>query len=116
MREGASHLVGEHDFRSFCVGPSAEGQRTVRAIETIEITPACELGEHCVVVRITGRSFLHSMVRIVVGSLVEVGKGKRGPDWMAEALAARHRGAAGITAPPHGLTLWHVTYPDDSWL
>jgi len=116
MREGAAHLVGEHDFRSFCVGPSAEGQRTVRNIETIDIRPECELGEHCVVVRITGRSFLHSMVRIAVGSLVEVGKGKRDQEWIAEALGACHRGAAGITAPPQGLTLWHVTYPDDCWL
>ena len=116
MREGAAHLVGEHDFRSFCVGPSAEGRRTVRNIETIDIHPACELGEHCVIVRITGRSFLHSMVRIIVGSLVEVGKGKRDPAWMAGALEACHRGAAGITAPPQGLTLWHVTYPEDCWL
>jgi tRNA pseudouridine38-40 synthase len=116
MREGAAHLAGTHDFRSFCVGPSAEGRHTVRTLETIDIQPACELGEHCVVVRISGRSFLHSMVRIVVGSLFEVGTGKRDPGWIAEALATRHRGAAGITAPPHGLTLWHVTYPEEYWL
>jgi tRNA pseudouridine38-40 synthase len=116
MREGAAHLIGQHDFRSFCVGPSAEGRRTVRTIETIDIRPSFEMGEHCVVVRITGRSFLHSMVRIAVGSLVEVGKGKRDAAWIAEALAARHRGSAGITAPPQGLTLWHVTYPEDCWL
>jgi tRNA pseudouridine38-40 synthase len=113
MREGASHLLGEHDFRSFCVAGSAEGKRTVREIEVLEIEPVCELGEHCIVVRIVGRSFLHSMVRIVVGSLVEVGKGRRDPAWIAEALAACDRAAAGPTAPPHGLTLWHVTYPDD---
>ena len=116
MREAAAHLVGEHDFRSFCVGPSAEGRKTVRTLGTIDIRPGLELGEHCVVVRITGRSFLHSMVRIIVGSLVEVGAGKRDTEWIAAALAAQHRGAAGITAPPHGLTLWHVTYPEDCWL
>jgi len=116
MRESAADLVGEHDFRSFCVGPSAEGRRTVRTLGTIDIQPTFELGEHCVVVRITGRSFLHSMVRIIVGSLVEVGTGKRDGLWLVGALAACHRGAAGITAPPQGLTLWHVTYPEDCWL
>lgn len=116
MREGAAHLVGQHDFRSFCVTGSVEGKSTVREIELLEIEPACELGEHCIVVRIIGRSFLHSMVRIVVGSLVEVGKGRRGPAWMGEALAACDRPAAGPTAPPAGLALWHVTYPEDVWL
>jgi tRNA pseudouridine38-40 synthase len=116
MREGAAHLIGQHDFRSFCVTDSVEGKRTVREIELLEIEPACELGEHCIVVRIIGRSYLHSMVRIVVGSLVEVGKGRRGPVWMSEALAACDRAAAGPTAPPEGLALWHVTYPEDVWL
>lgn len=116
MREGAAQLLGEHDFRSFCVAESAEGKRTVRGIEALEIHTGCELGEHCIVVRVVGRSFLHSMVRIMVGSLVEVGRGRRRPEWMAEALAARDRAAAGPTAPPQGLTLWHVTYPQDCWL
>lgn len=116
MREGASLLVGEHDFRSFCVTLSAEGKRTVREIETIEIHSGCELGEHCVMLRIVGRSFLHSMVRIIVGTLVEVGKGRRTPESVSTMLVACERSAAGLTAPPHGLTLWHVTYPDDCWL
>jgi tRNA pseudouridine38-40 synthase len=116
MREGALALLGEHDFRSFCVTASAEGRRTVREVETLEIAPSQEMGEHCIVVRITGRSFLHSMVRIVVGSLVEVGKGRRDPAWITQALAACDRAAAGPTAPPEGLTLWHVTYPDEMWL
>jgi tRNA pseudouridine38-40 synthase len=116
MREGAAHLIGERDFRSFCVAGSAEGRRTVRDIETIEIGPACEMGEHCIVLRVVGRSFLHSMVRVVAGTLVEVGKGRHDPAWVQEALAACERDAAGPTAPPHGLTLWHVTYGDDCWL
>jgi len=116
MRTGASHLLGEHDFRSFCVTGSAEGKRTVRGIEVLEIAPAVEMGEHCVVVRVVGRSFLHSMVRIVVGTLVEVGRGKRDPAWVGEALKACERAAAGQTAPPEGLTLWYVTYPDEVWL
>lgn len=116
VREGAAHLIGEHDFRSFCVGASAEGRSTVRGIELVDVQPHCVMGEHCVVVRIVGRSFLHSMVRIVVGSLVEVGRGRRTPDWIADALVAQRRDTAGITAPPHGLTLWHVSYPEDHWL
>jgi tRNA pseudouridine38-40 synthase len=116
MREAAAHLVGEHDFRSFCAAESADKQTTTRTVETIEIEPSCELGEHCMVVRVVGRSFLHSMVRIAVGSLVEVGRARRGPEWVGEALAARDRSAAGPTAPPEGLTLWHVTYPEDVWL
>jgi tRNA pseudouridine38-40 synthase len=115
MRQGAEHLLGEHDFRSFCVAGSAEGRRTVRDVAVLSIDPATELGEACVEVRVAGRSFLHSMVRAVVGSLVEVGEGRRGPEWMAEALAACDRAAAGQTAPAHGLTLWSVTFPEDVW-
>ncbi len=116
MRQAASELTGRHDFRTFCVKGSSEGKRTVRTIDLLEIEPAWEMGEHCIVVRIIGRSFLHSMVRIVVGSLVEVGRGKRPARWVGEVLEAQHRGAAGQTAPPHGLTLWHVTYPEELWL
>ncbi|MDO8914577.1 MAG: tRNA pseudouridine(38-40) synthase TruA [Coriobacteriia bacterium] len=116
MRAGAALMLGEHDFRSFCVSSSAEGRRTVREIDTFEIAPSVEMGEHCIVLRIVGRSFLHSMVRIVAGTLVEVGKGRHDPAWVGEALAACDRSAAGPTAPPEALTLWHVTYPDEVWL
>jgi tRNA pseudouridine38-40 synthase len=88
----------------------------VRDIEVLEVAPAVEMGEHCIVVRVVGRSFLHSMVRIIVGTLIEVGRGRRSPAWVAEALDACDRAAAGQTAPPEGLTLWHVTYPDEVWL
>ncbi len=116
MRLGATELLGEHDFRSFCVALSAEGKRTVREVDLLELATGTELGEPCVTVRVKGRSFLHSMVRIVVGSLVEVGRGRRAPEWVAEALAACDRSAAGPTAPPQGLTLWDVDYPEGSWL
>lgn len=116
MRSGADHLLGEHDFRSFCVTGSAEGKRTVRHVASLTIAPASELGEGCVEVRIAGRSFLHSMVRIIVGSLVEVGRGRRDPAWVSNALVACDRSAAGQTAPPHGLTFWSVSYPQDLWL
>jgi tRNA pseudouridine38-40 synthase len=116
MREAAEHLLGEHDFRAFCVSGSTEGKRTVRHIELLEIRPECQMGEHCITVRVAGRSFLHSMVRIIVGTLVEIGKGRRDPPYVHAALEAGRRDAAGQTAPPHGLTLWHVGYPDEYWL
>lgn len=122
MREAASALTGEHDFASFCVSETAQrvnagpGIGTRRSIDRIEISTACDLGEHHVVVRVIGRSFLHSMVRILVGTLVEVGRGRRPAGWVAEVLEARDRSAAGQTAPPQGLTLWHVGYPEELWL
>jgi tRNA pseudouridine38-40 synthase len=115
MRAGAARLVGEHDFRSFCVTESAVGKRTVRRVDAIDLVREEHLGEECLVVRVVGNAFLHSMVRAIVGTLVEVGVGRRAPEWVAEALAARDRSAAGPTAPAHGLTLWRVEYPDDVW-
>jgi tRNA pseudouridine38-40 synthase len=116
MRRASVALLGEHDFASFCVSSTAARVGTVRSVDLIEVTSESEMGEHCVVVRIAGRAFLHSMVRIIVGSLVEVGRARRPESWMSEALAARGRAAAGPTAPAHGLTLWHVVYPEELWL
>jgi tRNA pseudouridine38-40 synthase len=115
MRQAAALLVGEHDFRSFCVTNSAIGQRTVRRVETIEIAEECILGEPCLTFRVVGNAFLHSMVRTIVGSLVEVGVGRHEPGWVGEALAAKQRAAAGQSAPACGLTLWSVDYLDEVW-
>lgn len=116
MRQAGSALLGEHDFKSFCVASSAEGKPTCRRLDVLEIVPETVLGEHSIVVRIVGNAFLHSMVRAIVGSLIEVGSGRRPQAWLAEALEARDRGAAGPTAPAHGLTLWQVSYPEECWL
>lgn len=116
MRDAANCLIGEHDFSSFCVTASALGKSTRRRVELVSIEPTVELGEHCLVVRVVGNAFLHSMVRVIVGTLVEVGSGRREPGWAGEALRACDRAAAGPTAPAHGLTLWHVDYPQDCWL
>jgi tRNA pseudouridine38-40 synthase len=116
MRAGASWLLGEHDFASFCVTASAEGKRTVRDIETLDVCGGEVAGEPVVEVVVEGASFLHSMVRIVVGTLVEVGRGAWPPQRVAEALAARERAAAGPTAPARGLVLESVRYPEDIWL
>jgi len=116
MRRSAESLLGEHDFRSFCVAESAEGKRTIRRLDLIEIGPESQLGEHSIVIRVVGNAFLHSMIRIMVGSLVEVGLGRRPEEWLDEVLAACDRSVAGPTAPPEGLTLWHVEYPEECWL
>jgi tRNA pseudouridine38-40 synthase len=116
MREAAAHFTGERDFRSFCAAESAKDKRTVRRVDAVELAEEVHLGERCLVVRVAGNAFLHSMVRVMVGTLAEVGAGRREPSWVAEALAACDRAAAGPTAPACGLTLWRVDYPDDVWL
>jgi tRNA pseudouridine38-40 synthase len=115
MRVAAECLEGEHDFRSFCVTESARDKRTVRRVDAIAIEVEEHLGEACYCVRIEGNAFLHSMVRVLVGSLVEVGEGRRSADWLTTALAARDRSAAGPTAPAHGLVLHAVRYEDGVW-
>lgn len=116
MREAAACLLGENDFRSFCLSASSAGKRTFRRLDAIEFSHEVHLGEECLVVRVVGNAFLHSMVRVIIGTLVEVGTGRRDRSWVAEALAARERSAAGPTAPAHGLTLWSVTYRPEVWL
>jgi tRNA pseudouridine38-40 synthase len=115
MREASSVLIGRHDFASFCVAESAREKPTIREVASLELERTTELGEACLALTIEGRSFLHSMVRVIAGSLVEIGKGRRDPAWLAAALQAADRSAAGPTAPAHGLTLWEVSYPDHVW-
>lgn len=110
MRQAASFLIGEHDFKSFCKAASAEGKTTMRRIEEISIESVEESGESCIVIKVIGNAFLHSMVRTIVGTLVQVGAGHRKPDWVREVLLACDRTAAGETAPASGLTFWRVTY------
>jgi tRNA pseudouridine38-40 synthase len=108
MREAAQSLVGEHDFAAFrAAGCTARG--TVRRIERIDVA---ELpGEPAMVaLDVHGNAFLRNMVRILVGTLVEVGQGRRSVGQVAEILAGRDRTKAGITAPAHGLELVSVRY------
>lgn len=100
MQEAAAYLEGEHDFKSFCQ-TGAQVQSTVRTVYTLWVE---EQGTD-VVIRVCGSGFLYNMVRIIVGTLLEVGQGKREPESMQEILASRDRSAAGPTAPAHGLTL-----------
>lgn len=117
MNEAAQALVGEHDFRSFCKATSAhlleaDGRSSCRCLSSVRVSHVCEAGEELVAVDVTGNAFLHNMVRIIVGSLVEVGRGHRDAAWLEGALAARDRSAAGPTAPARGLVFERVDYPE----
>ena len=113
MEEGAAHLIGEHDFKSFCMAVSAVGKPTCRNVSEISFSEEDVMGERLLTVKVVGNAFLHSMVRTIIGTLVMVGKGQRTPGWVAEVLAACDRTAAGENAPACGLTFWEVRYPHD---
>jgi tRNA pseudouridine38-40 synthase len=114
MRLGCDPLIGEHDFASFCrrarVGPHAEPPSLVRRVLDARWV---DCGEGVLRFEISASSFCQQMVRAVVGTLVEVGSGRKRAGDVRGILAARDRSRAGDLAPPHGLCLWHVTYPDD---
>jgi len=114
MRQALAVLEGEHDFTSFCsIHSSVESHvRTIfeTRLETL-VDDGMEDGQAGVIhLCITGNGFLYNMVRIIVGTLIEVGEGKRSPAEMQHILDAQDRLAAGPTAEPHGLMLWDVVY------
>lgn len=112
MQQAARLLEGEHDFKSFCKAASAQGKSTCRHVESIDFFEEEVLGERCLTMQIVGNAFLHSMVRTIMGTLVQVGSGRKQPAWVQEVLDARDRQAAGENAPACGLTFWHVEYPE----
>jgi tRNA pseudouridine38-40 synthase len=103
MRAAAAHLVGEHDFASFC-RPGHTREHTIRTLYNCDVSA---LGPR-VVIGIEGSGFLWNMVRIIVGTLVQVGVAQYQADEIPRILAAKDRRAAGATAPPHGLYLQWV--------
>jgi tRNA pseudouridine38-40 synthase len=105
MREGTRHLLGEHDFTSFCRHPGA-GRSTVRNLRQLSIT---RRGDHVDFV-FSANAFLHQMVRTLVGTLVAVGEERIRPVDVADILRARDRAKAGRPAPAKGLTLERVVY------
>ncbi len=107
MRQAARYLVGTHDFTSFCALDSSAKTR-VRHVLEISISDHGPLVDIWVV----GKGFLKQMIRIMVGTLVEIGMGKRSPEDMAQIVLAEKRDAAGITAPANGLTLIEIFYGD----
>lgn len=110
MNQAARHILGEHDFSSFC--RQADGKSLVRRVnravwwKSDEAMPEADE----VTLEIAASSFCHQMVRSLVSTFAEIGLGKRPPEAMAEILAARNRQAAANLSPPQGLTLWHVDF------
>jgi len=109
MRLGCDPLIGEHDFASFCRRPNPEAPLVRRVLDARfeqEMTP-----DGCLLhFWIEATAFCHQMVRSIVGTLVDVGLGRRRAGDVSAILRARDRAAAGDVAPPHGLCLWEVRY------
>jgi tRNA pseudouridine38-40 synthase len=108
MRQGAAELVGRHDFSAFALAGGAHTQ----PFRTITLAEFEEVGEE-IRFRVVGDGFLRGMVRALVGTLLEVGLGRRAPGDLAALLQGGARGTAGPTAPPHGLVLERVLYPPE---
>ena len=104
MEQAAGHLLGQHDFAAFC-GNAKMKKSTVRYIRSLTVE---RCGEE-LRITVTGNGFLHNMVRILVGTLVEVGRGTRQPDSIPMLFGGR-RAEAGFLAPPQGLCLMEVFY------
>lgn len=105
MNQAAAYLVGEHDFKSFC-SAGAQVQTTVRTIYAVNVTKEDDM----VHIRITGNGFLYNMVRIIAGTLMQVGTGLMEPEQVKGILEARDRSKAGPTAVAKGLTLVEIRY------
>jgi tRNA pseudouridine38-40 synthase len=106
MHEAARYLVGRHDFTSFAALEATRRKSPVREITRLDVS---RQGDR-ITIECEGPGFLMHQVRTIVGSLIEVGRGKRTPEWIREVLDARDRSAAGPTAPARGLTLVRVEY------
>ena len=105
MRDAAEYLTGMHDYKSFC-GNSRMKKSTIRVVDVIRI----EQSGNYIRFYFHGNGFLQNMVRIMTGTLLEVGCGKKEPEDMAGIIEARNRSAAGFTAPAQGLCLMKVDY------
>lgn len=110
MAAAAGHLAGQHDFAAF-QGAGGTVESTIRTISSSVVTALVKPhGATLICYEVSGDGFLRYMVRSIVGSLVEVGSGRRPPCWMNDVIVARKRGGAGRTAPPAGLFLVSVDY------
>jgi tRNA pseudouridine38-40 synthase len=106
MQDAARRLIGEHDFSAFRAS-GCSARTTMRRVDSIMLTRS---ERHIIEVDVRGNAFLRHMVRILVGTLSEVGTGRRPVSEVSEILASRDRTRGGITAPPHGLELIEVRY------
>jgi tRNA pseudouridine38-40 synthase len=104
MQAAAARICGEHDFSAFCGNPKFK-KSTVRFVRAVDIQ---SVGDELRIL-VTGNGFLHSMVRIIVGTLIEVGRGERSADSVSALFGAK-RAEAGFLAPAQGLCLQEVYY------
>lgn len=114
MNEALTYFLGEHDFTAFC-STRANQISKVRTILTASLkVEDCEHDPAArrLIIEITGNGFLYNMVRIIVGTLIEVGEGKKSPKEIPIILESKHRKKAGPTAMSHGLMLWEVLYSE----
>jgi tRNA pseudouridine38-40 synthase len=111
MHRAASSLTGTHDFSSFEASGS-ERASSVRSVTDIRVFRDRGTLQDKVVIEVEADGFLYNMVRNMVGTLVEVGRGAQPETWVAQVMAEKNRKVAGPTAPPHGLFLVHVRYED----
>ena len=106
MQQAANRLLGRHDFSSFCgMRMKKSAVRELRSAEVESVGSELRIS-------LTGDGFLYNMVRIIVGTLIEVGRGERKPEDMDTILRSMNRSAAGFTAPAKGLILWEVLYDE----
>ena len=116
MNDAAAVLLGSHDFAAF-QATGSDVKTTVRhisvsAVEPVDVSALVfgASGDRLLRYQVTGSGFLRHMVRNIVGTLADVGRGRTSVAGVNAILASRDRGAAGATAPPHGLVLWQVEY------
>jgi tRNA pseudouridine38-40 synthase len=107
MQQAARHLLGEHDFSSFRA-TACQARHAVRTVLRLQLSA---VGQG-IALDIEANAFLHHMVRNIAGALMAVGAGRQPPDWVKQVLEARDRTLAGVTAPPGGLYLAGVRYPE----
>ncbi|MCK5639330.1 MAG: tRNA pseudouridine(38-40) synthase TruA [Gammaproteobacteria bacterium] len=107
MRQAAGYLVGEHDFSSYRT-VACQAKSPVRIISRLELSHDGPF----YFIDIEANAFLHHMVRNIAGVLMSIGAGEHEPEWAQEVLEAKDRTQGGITAPPHGLYLSEVGYPE----
>ncbi|MGW2345637.1 tRNA pseudouridine(38-40) synthase TruA [Streptomyces sp. NPDC001661] len=111
MNEAAERLLGEHDFAAYC--KKREGATTIRTLQELSLVRD---EDGIVTATVRADAFCHNMVRSLIGALLFVGDGHRGPDWPGKVLAAGVRDSAVHVVRPHGLTLEEVGYPADELL
>jgi len=106
MRKAAEYITGTHDFKCFESAGGTPRETTVRTISSLTVTD----NEEQIIIEVTGDGFLYNMVRIIVGTLIETGDGRKSADDVPGIIAGRSRHAAGFTAPPQGLYLKEIYF------